>query len=144
MGQTISTHHNDWVRKAGLSEKAGLTKEHAALSECLRLLVTHDQVDITMLSGAELMVRRVIMIETAVSRNPRSPNWEGLELCFSPTLSETGAITTQAFEFEAWFAGVQKDHAFVLKQQRLLQEEREAEAKKQKSDNKKKGEQEDS
>ena len=26
------------------------------------------------------------------------------------------------------FAGVQKDHAFVLKQQRLLQEEREAEA----------------
>ena len=88
------------------------------------------------------MVRRIIMIETAVARNPRSPNWEGLELCFSPTLSETGAITTQVFD--AWFAGVQKDHAFVLKQQRLLQEERDAEAKKQKSGNKKKGEQEDS
>ena len=58
-----------------------------------------------------------------------------------PTLSETGAVTTQAFD--SWFAGVQKDHAFVLKQQRLLQEEREAEAKKQKGHNKKKGEQEE-
>ena len=87
------------------------------------------------------MVRRVIMIESADSRNPRSPSWEGLETCCLPALNKTGAVTAQAFD--SWFASVQKDHAFVLKPQRLLQGEREAKAKKQKGHIKKKGEQED-
>ena len=67
------------------------------------------------------------MTEMAVSRNAKAPDWEGLDFIFNDRISQSGAVQTQ--KFEAWLAGVQKDHAQVLKQQRLLREERATESK---------------
>ena len=61
------------------------------------------------------------MIETAVSRNLRSPNWDGLDMMLSTTLTDAGAVDVT--KFSSWIAGVQMDQAVVLKQGRLLREE---------------------
>eukprot|EP00974_Lingulodinium_polyedra_P120957 11177218-Lingulodinium_polyedra.AAC.1 len=70
----------EFVRKSGLVERASAVWEHAALCEALRYFTTWDQVECTGLVGVEVMIRRVIMIEMAVSRNPRAPDWDGLEM----------------------------------------------------------------
>ena len=38
-----------------------------------------DQLDVSSLVSAELLVRRVFQIELAVDRNPKSPDFEGLD-----------------------------------------------------------------
>ena len=43
-------------------------------------------------------------------------------MAFSLSMNDSGAIQTRGFE--TWLAGVHKDHADVLKQNRLLREER--------------------
>ena len=121
-GQTLQQHHLDWVRKSSAGDRTAVTREHFALSEMLRVMITHDQLDVSMLAGADLMVRRLLVIEMAVARNPRAPDWDGLEVAFSMRTTETGGA--HAHTFETWLSNVQKDHAQVLKQGRLLREER--------------------
>ena len=64
------------------------------------------------------------MTEMAVARNPQAPDWEGLDVAFSARIGELGQASARGFE--AWLAGAQQDHAVVLKQGRLLREERSA------------------
>ena len=90
--------------------------------------MTQDQLQLSQLSSFEYIVRRMIMIETAVSRDSRSPDWDGLDMMLSTTLTDAGAVDVT--KFSSWIAGVQKDQAVVLKQGRLLREEQETQKKK--------------
>ena len=123
-GQTVLQHHMDFVRKSGLPEKSSVAREHAALSESLRYFVTWDQVDCCGLVGIEMMIRRLITIEMAVARNPRCPDWEGLDVVIASRIGESGQAAVQ--DFETWLSSTQRDQAVVLKQGRLLREERAA------------------
>ena len=126
-GQSLTQHHMDFIRKSGVPERGGVAREHQSLTEVLRLLTVHDQVDVTMLAGGELACRRLYALETAVGRNPKNPDWEGLEHILSSSLTDHGAVNPP--KFSAWLAGVQKEEAVVMKQTRLLREERAADAK---------------
>ena len=97
-------------------------------TEVLRIATTQDQLQLTQLASFEYIVRRIIMIETAVSRDSRSPDWEGVDMMLSTTLTDAGAVDVT--KFSAWIAGVQKDQAVVLKQGRLLREEQDVARKK--------------
>ena len=82
------------------------------------MLITHDMVDCSMLAGAELAIRRLHALETATARNPKAPNWQGLEHSMSTTVTEAGVAAMP--KFDAWLASVQKDEAVVMKQHGLL------------------------
>jgi hypothetical protein len=80
------------------------------------------------LVGFEHMVRRLIMIEMAVNRNPKAPDWEGLEALLAARVNDTGGVTMP--KFMSWVGDQQKNEAQVLKQGRLIREERTADKKK--------------
>jgi len=137
-GRTIISHDAEWKRTSGVPPKGVCARFHTALSEILRVLLLIDQVDGLNVIGVELLVRFLIMIEGACDRNPKQPAWEGLGVIVNNTVSSRGALETSGFT--SWLSTIQKDKATVLKQGRLLREERAAEEKKNKGDKGKHGE----
>ena len=127
-GQSLVQHHQDFIKRSGLPERGGVAREHSVHTEVLRIAATQDQLQLPQLACFEYIVRRIIMIETAVSRDSRSPDWDGLDMMLSTTLTDAGAVDVQ--KFNTWVSGVQKDRAVVLKQGRLLREEQEIQKKK--------------
>lgn len=71
-GMEWMSHHLDFVHKSGLSVASGTCRAHRRLSESLQLFL-QDQLNLPALAGAELLVRYLVQIETAVARNPRAP-----------------------------------------------------------------------
>ena len=126
-GQTLLQHHMEFIRKSGVPERGGVAREHGSICESLRQLICHDQVDCTGLVGVEVLIRRLIVIEMAVARNPRTPDWDGLELVMAARIGDMGEAQVQGFE--TWLSGAQRDQAIVLKQGRLPREERAAQEK---------------
>lgn len=72
--------HLEFIRKSGVPGRGVASREHMALMDILRHLVAHDMLDITICAGAEMVVRRLYVLEQAVSRSPKAPDWEGLEV----------------------------------------------------------------
>ena len=126
-GQSLTTHHHEWARKSGVNVNGAAAREHFFLSEVLRWEVQFDQLDVSMLASTELLFRRLVQIEAAVRRNPKVPDFSGLDVLMSAATDESGAATTAVFT--QWVADRQKDQATIAKQGRLLREEKEAERK---------------
>ena len=121
-GLTLNSHNVQWVRSSGVSEHSAPARSHRTYCEILRHLLFIDQLDGGQILGAELLVREIIKVETAVGRNPKCPDWEGLDFISGNRLTDTGAVEVRGFN--QWLSTTQKDHAFILKQGRLLREER--------------------
>ena len=77
------------------------------------------------------------MIQRAVKRNPRTPDFDGLDCFMSNALDVQGGIVTS--EFEKHMSDVQRSEAQIMKQQRLAREETEALDKRKKHDKHDKG-----
>ena len=134
-GLTTVTHHANFVKRSGIPPRGHVAREHEALCEILRLMSCHDQLDISSLASGELSVRRLLVLEAAVSRNPRNPDFDGLDIITSARVNDVGAIQTQ--KFTEWVSSVQKDEAVVLKAGRQLREERAAEGRRSNNNKKK-------
>jgi hypothetical protein len=80
-----------------------------------------DQVNFYAMSGIELLVRWLYGIEAAVKRNPRVPDFGGLEDLLATPIDATGVIKAPGFSH--WYSGIRRDQAQVLKQERLWAEE---------------------
>jgi hypothetical protein len=63
----------------------------------------------------------LIQIETAVSRNPRAPDFQDLEAITGASVTATGALVLP--EYNKFIAAQNRDEAFVLKQRRQWREE---------------------
>ena len=133
-GNTLVQYDLGWRGRSGVPEKGVVARFHTALCEILRYFVCLDQLDPTNVMSAELVVRWLVLIENAVARNPKQPDWEGLEHVVASKVSSTGAAEVPGFM--SWLTNVQKDQAQVMKQGRLLREERAAEGKRQKEKDK--------
>jgi hypothetical protein len=116
------SYHNEWLKKSGVGEKSNAGREHRFLLEVLRLLCQWDQLDPSSLASAEIMVRRVHQIEMAVKRNPKQPDYEGLDAILDTAIDSSGAVVLPSIS--SWLAEKQRDEAFVLKQNRLWSEEK--------------------
>ena len=66
-------------------------------------------------------MRRIIVDETAVARNPKAPDYLGLDLLFSGQVTEAGQA--QVAKFNEWFGSRLKDGSIVLRQNRMWNEE---------------------
>ena len=127
VGHSLAFHHADWRQRSGVPERGVIAQFHAAVCELLRFAITVDCLDPSNLAVTELTVRHVVRIEQAVARNAKMPDWEGLDEIISTRLAPSGAVEVPAFA--SWLSGLQRDKAQVLKQGRLLREERVAEGK---------------
>lgn len=128
-GKTIIQYDADWRARSGVAERGAIAKFHSSLLEGLRYMITMDLLDSTRLHSAEYLTRWVVLIEAATQKNPKQPDWEGLEVMVSGRLKESGAAELPGFT--TWLTGVQRDHAQIMKQGRMLREERAADRKRQ-------------
>lgn len=94
-----------------------MARFHGALARIVRHLVCVDQLDTTSCIGIELSIRYLVMVEAACDRNAL--------VCTS--VSSRGSLKLP--KFDGWVSSVQRDCAVVLKQGRLLREDRAADAK---------------
>ena len=89
-GHTLAQHYFDFLRKAGVQEKGGIAREYKAIIEAVRLFLSFDQLHMTAPAGIEAMMRRLVAIEMAVSRSPKAPDGDGLDVVFGERHSEVG------------------------------------------------------
>lgn len=123
-GNPVS-YHAEWVRLSGVAEGSAVCHDHRHLMECLRLGACVDQLDIMNLALGENIVRRIIQIETAVERNPRHPDFTGLGVVEGGVTTDKGAARVP--KFREHIAARQKEHAQILRHERLYKEEQEKE-----------------
>ena len=123
------TGRRDWRWRSGVPEKGVVGKFHFAIFEALRYMITVDQLDPTQLVAAEYLARWAVCIEMATQKNPKQPDWEGLDVLVNGRLKDTGAAEIPVFT--AWLTTQQQAQAQIMKQGRLLREERAAEKKRQ-------------
>ena len=119
---TLTAYDQSWARKSGVNESSAQAHEHTSICEALRLLVEVDQCDAGHLCTAEHLIRRLVVIEMAVKRNPQRPDFSGLGVVTDGVVDETGAARTASFS--SWVAKTQYERGQVLKGQRLLSEEK--------------------
>jgi hypothetical protein len=118
------TYQTEWERNSGVAEGSAVCHAHRAACEVMRLAIEVDQLNVSSLACFEQLLRKVAQDEMAVDRNPKHPDYSGLALAIGSPTQASGAAMTQ--KWTEWLAGRQKDRAIILKQARLLREEREA------------------
>ena len=115
-------HCTTWLRKSGISEKAAAAREHRTISISLRLMQTYDQIDAANSAAGELLSRRLLQIEAATRRNPRQPDFGGLDGILDVALDEGGSAILP--RFTEWVGKQQQQsEAAVLKACRQWREE---------------------
>ncbi|CAE8717298.1 unnamed protein product, partial [Polarella glacialis] len=118
----LNSYHSEWVRLSGVNEASAVCHTHRTLAETLRLLISFDQVDLSNLAGGEQLIRWIIQIETAVERNPKLPDFSGLDIVTGASTSAEGKAL--APKFGEWITERMKSRATIWKSQRLYNEER--------------------
>jgi hypothetical protein len=88
------------------------------------LLMCVDRVDVRHSAAAEHVCRRILQQQTAIRRDPRSPNYDSLGPYMAHAADTTGVL--RAPSFAKHVAETNKDEANILKQQRLAREENDA------------------
>lgn len=117
----LPSYHVQWLQASGANPRSALVNEHKIIIECLRLALSRDQLDISNLQAFELLTRRAIQLEIAVSRNPSNPEFSGLETLLESPLTTSGAAKTR--ELDLWLTDRLKEKAQIQKQTRLFREE---------------------
>ena len=117
----LIVYHLNWVKSSGISQFAAAVHEHRVLCDSLKAFLQVDQVDGSNLLGCEILVRRLIQIETATVRNPQSPDYSGLDLIMEQPIGAGGEASV--LKFSEWLGSRLKEKAQVQKQARLYREE---------------------
>jgi hypothetical protein len=126
-GLDIPAYANHWRANSGASPASAISIEIVNLLTVLFLMISYDQYDLLNSASAEAISRRILQIQRAVKRNPKSPDFSGLECFVTHTLDHTAGLTTT--DFDKYISEVQRAEAQVMKQQRLQREETDAHSK---------------
>ena len=120
-GSDMASYHLKCSQSSGVSQFSAAVHEHRVLSDMIRVGISTDQLDLSNLVMAEFATRRLIQIEMAVSRNPSSPDYSGLDLVMEQPVGDGGQAVTLGFN--NWVASRLKEKANIQKQARLFKEE---------------------
>ena len=126
-GSEPIAYHSEWVRTSSVNGLAGIAVEHSVICTTLSLAIGYDTLNVLNLAFVEQICRRLLMIERAVKRNPRAPDFEGLEMFLANGFDATGGVTTR--DFDKYIADTQRNDAVIMKQSRLWREEHHADVK---------------
>ena len=117
----LSTYHLAWTRSSGVAPQSAIVHEHRCLCEALRLGLTRDLLDISNLMVFEHLTRRLLTLEIAVSRNPQTPDFGGLDVASEAPISSQGSAHVASMS--SWITEKLKERANIQKQSRLFREE---------------------
>ena len=78
-GQELSTYDGFWISRCGLNKDGALAISHRNIMSALYLMQSCDQYDLLNTAAGEFLRRWALMIQTAVRRNPKAPNFDGLD-----------------------------------------------------------------
>ena len=117
----MPSYHLQWVKTSGVNPKTSLVHEHRNLVEILRLAICRDQLNPMNCMSFELVTRRLIQLEIAVSRSPSNPEFVGLDVLMENPIEESGAASMKAMD--TWLTDQLKARAQIQKQSRLYREE---------------------
>ncbi|CAK0801165.1 unnamed protein product, partial [Prorocentrum cordatum] len=120
----LTTYHSQWMRRSSVGEGTAVAHIHFVMCEIVGLAIQVDQLDVSNLMSFELAMRRICQDETAVSRNPRHPDYGGLDIVLHAPVSEQGQASTD--RFTEWVTARLKERASIYKQTRLWNEEQRA------------------
>ena len=117
----LTTYHLTWIKSSGVNSYSMVAHDHKVLCSILRSALETDQIAVVNSLAFELLVRRLVQMETAVARNSQNPDFSGLELMLEESVGVGGeAVTTT---FNTWIASKLKEKANIAKQARLYKEE---------------------
>ena len=120
-----------FLRNSGLSPKSSVGIEVSYAVHTIYLFMVHDRLNPYASSAMEHIARRVLQIQRATQRNPRGPDFDGLEEYMRHTGDHTGAAVSLGFDKHV--AERQKTESLILKQHRLQREELEHDDKRKKN-----------
>ena len=98
-------------------------------------MLCYDLLNGTNLASAEMASRRVLQIQKAVRKNPKSPDFTGLDYYMASALDPSGGLSTSSFETH--ISKIQLTAAQIMRQNRLLGEEISSDTKQKKEGNNK-------
>ena len=116
-----------FMRNSGLNSKSSVGIEYTYLVHLLYMFMVQDRLNPYACASMEHLARRCLQIQRAVQRNPRSPEFDGLEEYMRHAADSSGAAFTPGFDRH--IAERQKTESQILKQHRLQREELEHENK---------------
>jgi len=117
----FTSYHAEWTRLSGVGEGSAVSHTHRNLCELLRLMHSFDQINTAGLASGELLTRWLIQTEIAAERNPRHPDYSGLDIIISAPVAATGRAVTA--KFNTFVTEKLKERSSIWKQERLYREE---------------------
>ena len=111
--------------------------KHGNLIIILWLMTSVDQLNVLACQSAEFLCRRVFMLQRAVKRSPKAPDFEGLDTYIAHRLDNQGGLLSS--DFDKYVAEHQKTEVIIAKSQRMHREEQETERKRRGGNDKNRG-----
>ena len=127
----MSRHHK-WVAEGGLAVGDRSVYEHEVISETLELMCCNDQLQVCNLVSAELLVRRLQLIEEAHFASPTLPSYEGAEHWMGTGRRRAGVLVNP--QLSRTVADKVKDEYAIAKERRKAHEERQLDKKNKNTD----------
>ena len=109
-----------WENSSGVAPRSAVALEHRLGIMQLGLAVCQDRLDVTQLASIEHLARRLLQIEKAVRRNPKAPDFEGLNRYLDHVTDPASGAAAPLFDQH--IADEMKVDANILKQTRLARE----------------------
>ena len=128
----------EFYRTSGVNPRSSLAVAYGNAVGTIWYLVCYDHCDGGQFTAIEHICRWILQVQKAVKRNPKQPDFEGLQ----PYMAHIAAVsgTTLSPAFDRHMAETMKAEGSFLKSERLNREERaSAEEKRKKGKNKKEG-----
>jgi hypothetical protein len=129
-GMDVKAYSASWEQASGISPTSQLAREMRLLLCAFVMLLTVDRLDVGQTHTAEHIARRIVQIQKAVKRNPKNPDFGGLELLMAHMSEAAQGIETR--KFDEYLSTEMKTEYQITKNQRQIREEADAAAKQRK------------
>ena len=114
--------HHRWVQEARIPSSDRSIYEHEVISRFIEFALCYDGLALDNLACAELLLRRMQLIEHSHLDDPNSPNWEGARHFMGTGERRGGAIVAPALE--QFVAENLRGEAAIAKERRKARESR--------------------
>ena len=118
---SLSAYHLQWVTRSGVYQYGSASHEHKILIEVIRKAFEIDQIDVSNLTFAEDIIRRLIQIEVAVARSLAQLDFTGLDELLEAPVDASGRASATGIDH--WLTERLKTKANIQKQSGLFKEE---------------------
>ena len=121
-GLEVTAYGNEFLRINNVPPTSAVAKMYMYLLHAFHLLVCVDRLDPMHLSVAEHLSRKVLQQQKAIQRNPKQPDFTGLEEYERHAKGATGEM--YAPEWDKHVSEQHRNQALIDRNQRLASEEK--------------------